>query len=181
MNRWLFLLICLSLLGACQQMPPREEMLSSVCERQPCRPATVIQLQDQSGEPHPVQVPAGPIFAGGWLSVISGEQHALVLMEDKAGRIHPSWAPAVAPSEARFRIKLQQVNEEGLFFSELRLQNPLDRPLFLQAEQLVAGEDRFHPLPLPPIPPGESVRKRWNHTILEVQVLGFQGLGKPLQ
>lgn len=180
-RRYRWLLLGLMVLAGCQQMPPREEMLNRVCAQHPCRSAEVLYLQDKHGERHPVAIPAGPIFVAGWLSVVTGEQHALALSEGPEGQVHASWLAGVVPGGQRFRIELSQGNDNGRTFSELRLHNPLDRPLFLQMEQLVVGEDRFHPLPLPPIPPGDSVRKRWDHTILEIQVLGFQALGERLQ
>gem|GEM_PF-2745800 len=148
--------------------------MATVCDHNPCREAREIELIDQTGQAHRLQIPAGPIFVHGWLSVVTGESHSLALQAGPDNTVHANWLAGAVPSSEHFRVRLSQQLDKETPYTELRLYNPLDHPLVLHAEQLPVGESRFHPLALPTIPPGRAIRKRFDHTILELQILGFR-------
>ncbi|MEA5444321.1 hypothetical protein VCB98_00630 [Gammaproteobacteria bacterium AB-CW1] len=166
------------LLAACQALPSREEMLTHACEANPCRQAHEIELIDGEGRIQRFQVPAGPLFAGGVVSVMSGERAGLNLSESSDGRLSLQWVAPEKTSEADLVLELNQVKVEGGHASELRVQNRMDKALQLDLEQFPASEERFFPLAAPPIPPESRVRRHWPHTILEIQLTGARRAGE---
>jgi hypothetical protein len=169
----------LALLAACQGLPPREEMLDIACADLPCRVATEIELIDAGGETRRFEVPAGPVYAGGILSLISGETQYLELETGDEQRLTARWIPEVRNPDKTLRARLEQVADEDGRRSQLALHNPLDYPLRLRIEQYPAGSDRFYPLPIAPLPPGRTVRRNWPHAILEVQITGLAIMPTP--
>jgi len=79
------------IMSACQSQPPKAEMMATVCDHNPCREAREIELIDQTGQAHRLQIPAGPIFVHGWLSVVTGESHSLALQAGPDNTVHANW------------------------------------------------------------------------------------------
>ncbi|MDQ2068409.1 hypothetical protein [Natronospira bacteriovora] len=174
----LALLPVVTLLAACQTLPPREEMLALGCSHAPCREAGALQLHDDEGRVQTFHVPAGPVFAGGILSIVLGETHYLGISHEGTddGRLKMQWMNASDRGEADLRLTLQRISTGDGYVSRLTIHNQLDHALWLEAEQFPVNQDRFYPLSLPPVPAQRRVHREWPHTILEVQLTGIRRL-----
>jgi hypothetical protein len=167
--------VCLALsLAACQSLPPRSEMLESACAEQPCRAESRITLHDASGRAHEFLLPAGPVFAGGVLSIAQGETQHLSVRIDDQGEAMIHWLSAEEHEAPYIRFHLDQVETDTGHASRLRISNRTNHNLWLEAEQFPVNQDRFYPLALSPIAAGRQVSQTWPHTILEVQITGLR-------
>jgi hypothetical protein len=175
MRRLLTLLAMLTL-AACQTLPPRSEMLATACAEQPCRAESRITLHDASGRAHEFLLPAGPVFAGGVLSIAQGETQHLSVRIDDQGDAVLRWLSAEEKEAPYIGFRLDQVETEAGHASRLRIRNRTDHDLWLEAEQFPVNQDRFYPLTLSPITAGQQAIRTWPHTILEVQLTGLRVL-----
>lgn len=175
MKRGVVTVIAMGLLSACSNMPPREEMLAAACAEHPCRDATTVELTDARGQAHTFRVPAGPVFAGGILSVMIGERQALALERDETGRFTLRWLPDSQHDTADLLLGLEQIRkEDGETVSRVGIRNRLASPLRLNLEQYPVNGDRFYPLTIPVVPANRTVYRDWSHTILEIHLTGVR-------
>lgn len=175
MRHGIVTVMVVGILSACSNMPPREEMLASACAEHPCRDATTVKLTDARGQSHTFHVPAGPVFAGGILSVMTGERQALALERDETGRFTLRWLPESQHDTADLLLGLEQIRkEDGETVSRIGIRNRLATPVHLHLEQYPVNGDRFYPLTIPVVPAERTVYRSWPHTILEIQLTGIQ-------
>lgn len=171
------LTVCLALsLAACQSLPPRSEMLEAACAEQPCRAESRITLHDASGRAHEFLLPAGPVFAGGVLSIVQGETQHLSVRIDDRGEAMLHWLSSEEKEAPYIRFRLEQVETEKGYASRLSIRNRTDHDLWLEAEQFPVNQDRFYPLALSPIAARRQVSRTWPHTIVEIQITGLRVL-----
>lgn len=175
MRRGIVTVIAVGILSACSNMPPREEMLASACAEHPCRDATTVELTDTREQAHTFRIPAGPVFAGGILSIITGERQALALEQDDADRFTLRWLPESEHDSADLVLGLEQIRgEDGNTASRIGIRNRLAIPVHLDLEQYPVNVDRFYPLTIPVVPANSTVYRSWPHTILEIQLTGVR-------
>lgn len=149
--------------------------MTVACAEHPCREATTVELTDARAQSHTFRIPGGPIFAGGILSIVTGERQALALKQDDDGQFTLQWLPESEHDTADLVIGLKQIREDdGTTVSRIGIRNRIAIPLRLDLEQYPVNHDRFYPLTIPVVPANQTVYRDWPHTILEVQLTGIR-------
>lgn len=164
--------LCLLAMAGCQTLPETEEMTATACEELPCREASRMVLLDGAGIARFLEVPQGPRWSAGLLSLIPGESAHLRWTETTDGELAPEWEEEVERADLSIRLEQDTASPDRPM--RLRIQNRTEQAVYLEADHHPAGDDRFHPLFAATVPPGSRVERSWSHLILEIQLQGWR-------